>query len=103
VSYAGFKGQCQTACSVWAVKDLDFPDHGPYGFSFTLPDIFVADDQGQLHRPTPETFTGQKIEPNFNWLSFQFEPTKILPDSAKGSLCYYDPAKLPGTKACLDP
>ena len=100
VSYPGFKGQCQTACSVWAVKDLDFPDHGPYGFSFTLPDTFVADDQGQLHRPIPETFTGQKTEPKFDWLSFQFVPTSILPDSAKGSLCYYDPLKLPGTKAC---
>ena len=103
VSYAGFKGQCQAACSVWAVKDLDFPDDGPYGFSFTLPDSFVADDKGQLHRPIPETFTGQKTEPNFDWLSFQFVGTSIAPDSAKGSLCYYDPKKLPGTAACLQP
>ncbi len=104
VSYAGFKGQCQAACSVWAVKDLDFPDDGPYGFSFTLPaspSDFTADDKGQLHRPVPETFTGQKTEPNFNWLSFQFVKTSISPDGDKGSLCYYDPAKLPGTKACL--
>ena len=100
MSYKGFQGQCQSACSVWAVKDLDFPDDGHCGFSFTLPDTFVADDMGQLHRPMPETFTGQKIEPDFNWLSFLFVGTSISPDGDKGSLCYYDPAKLPGTKAC---
>src|SRR5215471_17872598 len=32
--------QCQAACSTWAVKDLDCPDAGCYGFSVTLPSSF---------------------------------------------------------------
>ena len=44
-------------CGSAAVKDLDCPKDGCYGFSFTLPKGFVADDtiaSPQKHRPQPE-------------------------------------------------
>ncbi len=34
--------ECQNTCSNWATKDVDCPEGGCYGFSFTLPADFVA-------------------------------------------------------------
>lgn len=88
--------QCTKACGQWAVKDVDFPDAGAYGFSFTLPQGFTNDDLGLFHRPTPTTFAGQKFEPNFNWLtSLVFDNTTV---PANGAACLY--SKVPGTPSC---
>ena len=79
--------QCTKACGQWAVKDVDFPDAGAYGFSFTMPQGFANDDNGLFHRPKPTTFKGQTIEPNFNWLtSLVFDNTTVPPN---GASCLY--------------
>jgi hypothetical protein len=95
---SGFLAQCQQACSVWAVKDLDYPPDGVYGFAFTLPKNFMPDDQGQAHRPTPTVFpttAPSGISPN--WLT-QFVNTALAPDNASPGQCYYP--KLPGASDC---
>ena len=74
------------ACGQWAVKDVDFPDAGAYGFSFTLPQGFTNDDNGLFHRPKPTTFKAQTIEPNFNWLT-TLQLNKSVP--ANGTSCVY--------------
>ena len=102
VSYPGFKGQCQTACSVWAVKDLDFPDDGPYGFSFTLPDSFVADDKGQVHRPIPETFTGQKNRAQFRLAVVQVRPDLDLAGQQQGKPLLLRPGEAAGDRGLPD-
>jgi hypothetical protein len=82
-----FKTQCDKACGQWAVKDVDFPDAGAYGFSFTLPQGFSPDDNGQFHRPTPTTFATQTVEPNFNWLTtLQLDKTTV---PVNGGACTY--------------
>jgi len=79
--------QCTKACGQWAVKDVDFPDSGAYGFSFTLPQGFSADGNGAFHRPTPTTFAGQTIDKNFNWLATLLLDNSTVP--ANGSACLY--------------
>jgi hypothetical protein len=87
----------------WAVKDLDCPADGCYGFQFTLPaaDIFKADatpDNPSPHRPQPTAF------PAPDW-GTQFVQTLVQPDSESsppkdyGPSCYY---KTVPTQACLD-
>ena len=88
--------QCTKACGQWAVKDVDFPDSGAYGFSFTLPQGFSADGNGAFHRPTPTTFAGQTIDKNFNWLATLLLDNSTVP--ANGSACLY--SKVPGTPSC---
>ncbi|HUO04919.1 MAG TPA: hypothetical protein VMU16_06950 [Candidatus Binataceae bacterium] len=44
------KDECDAVCSTWAVKDLDCPDDGCYGFGVTLPDGF---DTAIGNHPTP--------------------------------------------------
>jgi hypothetical protein len=46
--------EVDAVCGTWAVKDLDCPKNGCFGFAFTLPDDFVAD--GVSRRPNPERF-----------------------------------------------
>jgi len=89
--------QCQQACSQWAMKDLDFPPAGAYGFAFTLPAGFAPDDQGQAHRPTPTTFPTTASSSSANWLT-QFVNTAIAPDSASGGSC--NCTSLPGSPNC---
>ena len=91
-----FKTQCDKACGQWAVKDVDFPDSGAYGFSFTLPQGFSADGNGAFHRPTPTTFAGQTIDKNFNWLATLLLDNSTVP--ANGAACLY--SKVPGTPSC---
>jgi hypothetical protein len=91
-----FKTQCDKACGQWAVKDVDFPDAGAYGFSFTLPQTFSPDDKGQVHRPTPQNFNTQTVEPNFNWLTSLLLDNSTVP--ANGAACLY--SKVPGTPSC---
>jgi hypothetical protein len=106
VANAGIINECKSACSQWAVKDLDFPEKidpetgrvktelGPLGFSFTMPSNFAPDGMGQAHRPPPNFFpvTAEAGKPD--WLT-QFVTTATLPDGkAKstpggGGDCFY--------------
>jgi hypothetical protein len=90
--------QCTKACGQWAVKDVDFPDAGAYGFSFTLPPSsgFSTDDNGAFHRPTPTTFAAQTVEKNFNWLATLLLDNSTVPTN--GAACLY--TKVPGTPSC---
>ena len=96
----GIFSACQTACSVWAVKDMDFPPKGPLGFSFKLPAGFVADDKGQLHRPPPQPFPTTASPSKPDWLA-KFVRTATLPDHDTKGACYYP--KLPGAADCQIP
>jgi cell migration-inducing and hyaluronan-binding protein len=93
------KQECKKVCGTWAVKDLDFPRDGAWGFSFKLPSRFNPDatiEHPTLHRPQPESFPKDDLtdsEPN--WLTtFKRPNEKLKPDSKSGGTCYY-PNKLP--------
>ena len=91
-----FKKVCATTCSDWAVKDLDCPNDGCRGFSFTLPDGdgqngFAAKDQ--YRRPNLEVF------PTSPWAAIVFKPTTTLPDKSAGADCNYD-GHVPGQGTC---
>jgi hypothetical protein len=90
IADAGFKARCDSACSSWAVKDLDFPPDGMIGFAFTMGSGFVADSINR--RPSPAVFTGA------GWPG-AFAATTIPPDSATGGACHY-PSPLPGEPGC---
>jgi cell migration-inducing and hyaluronan-binding protein len=100
--------QAGKACSRWAMKDLDCPRKGCFGFAFKLPDGFAANGQGQAARPTPISFAdaqGKNIWPVTKFLRTTTVPDKSEPNAAYTPYsCYYkDP--LPGTPNCspLDP
>jgi hypothetical protein len=86
--------QCQQACSKWAVKDLDFPPAGAYGFAFTLPSGFTtttynANALGSSVRPGPTPFPTTQTNTNGpDWTSL-FLNTTVSPDNASGGQCYY--------------
>jgi hypothetical protein len=48
--------EVDAACRNWAVKDLDCPAKGCFGFSFTLDKNFKLDGLGQAARLTPTKF-----------------------------------------------
>src|SRR5215472_5951991 len=50
----GIFAQCQAACSTWAVKDLDCPDAGCYGFGVTFPSTF--NNTTHITPPSPSCF-----------------------------------------------
>jgi hypothetical protein len=82
-------------CRTWAVKDLDCPSAGCFGFSFTLPAGFKTQNQGQAARPTPVAF------PATGDFATHFLNTKTVPDNASRAKdgveteCFYP--KLPGS------
>ena len=85
--------QCQQACSKWAVKDLDFPPDGAYGFAFTLPSGFQTAPYnptalGPPNRPAPTSFPTTANPSGPDWTSL-FLNTTVSPDSASGGQCYY--------------
>jgi hypothetical protein len=103
------KAHYDRVCRSWAVKDLDCPAEGCYGFQFTLPasDIFKADatpDHPSPHRPVPSMFLDMHQTGKPDWLT-EFVRTAEPPDSKEtpppgyGPSCYY---KTLPTKACLD-
>ena len=47
------KAESDAVCKAWAVKDLDCPPAGCFGFSFTLPPDFAT---GAYNRPVPQPF-----------------------------------------------
>jgi hypothetical protein len=87
----GVLARMQSACSNWAVKDIDYPDQRLIGFSFTMGSQFVASNQNE--RPTPIAFPGPTPT---DW-SRLFTQTKLVPDSATGGACYYPSTNLPGS------
>jgi len=97
------KEDISAACKIWAVKDLDCPKAGCFGFSFTLPKGFVAKDQYQ--RPDPEPFPKP-----FPTLEVKFLTPKLsssqggVPDDDKpDGQCYYAPNKAPVSGTCAAP
>ena len=93
-----FKKEADAVCRNWAVKDLDCPAKGCFGFSFTLDPGFTADTKGQTARPKP-----QSPAP---WTA-QFINTATAPDNASREVdhveqeCFY--RNLPGSSSCLPP
>lgn len=87
--------EADAVCRTWAVKDLDCPAAGCFGFAFTLPAGFEARDQGQAARPTPAAF------PSTGDFATRFLNTKIVPDNASHARdgveteCFYP--RLPGS------
>ncbi|MFD2054083.1 hypothetical protein ACFSQT_13550 [Mesorhizobium calcicola] len=87
--------EADAVCRAWAVKDLDCPAAGCFGFSFKLPAGFKAQDQGQAARPTPTEF------PATGDFATRFLNTKVEPDNASHAQdgveteCFYP--RLPGS------
>lgn len=46
--------QCHAACSTWAVKDIDCPDAGCYGFAVAMPTTFS--NMTHITPPAPSCF-----------------------------------------------
>ena len=78
---------------------MDYPSNGPLGFSLTLPEDFVADDTGQLHRPRPQPFPTITSPKKPDWLT-QFVQTTTKPEGVKGGSGH---SKLPGAADCQIP
>jgi hypothetical protein len=80
-------------CKEWAVKDLDCPEAGCLGFSFTLPAGFKADDKN--HRQMPEAVEDKTTGLKAPWKDIPFQPPKNAADAGD---CAY--SKIPGTSQC---
>lgn len=92
VANGKLKKEVDAVCSNWAVKDVDCPEKGCFGFSFTLDaNGFKADGQGLAKRPKMGTFS--------SWTT-KFTGTSTAPDNGRGGQCYYDPAKPPISGPC---
>lgn len=95
VADPGLAKEADAVCRTWAVKDLDCPAEGCFGFSFKLPAGFKALDQGQLARPKPVEF------PATGDFATRFLNTKVAPDNASHAQdgveteCFYP--RLPGS------
>ena len=100
----GMETEAGIICGTAAVKDLDCPADGCYGFSFTLKggaDGFVADDtiaSPQKHRPQPVVFPGTAMTKSQPDWTTMFDQTTKAPDNAPGGACYYP--SLPGSQSC---
>ncbi len=80
---------CKSADNVcsWAVKDIDCPIAGCFGFSITMPDSFVAGAQPNLP-PAPIHFTGDPAsDPYFDKGTVVFSNNNVTP----GPECIYNP------------
>jgi hypothetical protein len=93
-----YKNVCKNICEHWAVKDLDCPKGGCYGFKFTMPQgspqAFEAKDQ--MERPRPVVYP---TDPSNPWATIDFVGTKTMPDdkSNKGG-CFYAANHTPSDK-----
>jgi cell migration-inducing and hyaluronan-binding protein len=84
---------CDNVCKTWAVRDIDCPNEGCFGFKFTLPtEGFEAKDQ--LVRPEPSEY------PKDPWNGISLLRTGTAPDDASGSKdsCYYADGQIPTSK-----
>ncbi|MEQ8347628.1 MAG: hypothetical protein RIB84_16580 [Sneathiellaceae bacterium] len=84
---SGLKQSCDAICKSWAVKDLDCPEGGCLGFSFTLPAAFKADDRN--HRPPPKAFPTD--QPDSPWKTTVLKAAM----AADAGSCHYTPAQTP--------
>ena len=80
-------------CKTWAVRDVDFPDDGPLGFSFQMHND--PDGESLAHRPAPLIFPTTPDAGKPDWLT-QFMRTATAPDgkdkeTGKAGIgdCYY--------------
>jgi hypothetical protein len=89
---------CASVCNEWAVKDLDYPQQGPLGFSFTLPPGFQAQDQGLKSRPDPQPYptSAGAGDGKPNW-DTKFSRTQLSPPD-KVDKCYYSQLPLRDAK-----
>jgi cell migration-inducing and hyaluronan-binding protein len=89
--------QSVAVCKEWAVKDLDCPPMGCYGFSFTIPKTGFAANatltNPSPNRPAPVEFPSTAINPDGSkqgtptWI-VKFLQTTKSPDATNGS-CHY--------------
>jgi hypothetical protein len=91
VANPALKKEADAVCQNWAVKSLDCPEAGCFGFSFTLGKDFKANGSGQRLRPDPKDFPP--------WTT-KFAGTDQAPDDKPGGQCYYDPTKPPMSGPC---
>jgi cell migration-inducing and hyaluronan-binding protein len=104
------KTDYDAVCGQWAVKDLDCPRSGCYGFTFTIPSSGF-DPKATVSNPTPYRLPPVAFPPNDSnqgmptWL-VKFLRTPLDPDSSTGGQCYYStlPTYPPaGTGQCIVP
>ena len=106
IANPGLENEVNEVCGTWAVKDLDCPKDGCFGFSFKLPSGFKADATiagPTPHRPAPAKFpTTADGQGQPDWTA-KFKQTTTPPDNATGGACYY--RVLPGDTDCevVDP
>jgi hypothetical protein len=107
IANPGLEKEVNAVCGTWAVKDLDCPKDGCFGFSFTLPDKFKADatiEGPTPHRPRPAMFPDTTAPGQPDWTA-KFQRTSTAPDNTppdnnnKGGACFY-PDPLPGNEGC---
>ncbi|MBS0642578.1 MAG: hypothetical protein JSS43_22165 [Proteobacteria bacterium] len=83
---------CEKTCKNWAQRQIDCPDEGCLGFSFTLPGTFAAD--GQNKRPKVAAFPSAAGSP---WLKMFTGAT------VPAGVCTYTDAQTPGLPGCPVP
>ena len=83
--------ECQNLCSKWAVKDVDCPDNGCFGFSFKTSSSFTTGAKGHLP-PDTECYDTSSIGP--------WNPGFSRHD-VSGQQCYY--STLPIIQTCTQP
>jgi hypothetical protein len=96
------KKDYDAVCGQWAVKDLDCPRSGCYGFTFTIPDTGF-DPRAMVANPTPYRLQPAEFPTKPAEVEKQGKPTWLVkflgttlpPDSTAGGQCNY--SKLPGT------
>jgi hypothetical protein len=100
VANPNLAAEAAAVCGQWAVKDLDCPAKGCFGFSFTIPSTsFTADSK--YRRPDPKVFpTTADTAHQPDWTT-KFTRTSTAPDNGFTPIngprpaCFYE--KLPGT------
>lgn len=97
------KTDYDAVCGQWAVKDLDCPRSGCYGFTFTIPEKGF-EQTATVANPTPHRLQPSefpmaapevKEQGKPTWL-VKFLNTTLEPDQTKGQ-CHYQATMLPGT------
>src|SRR5664279_316439 len=74
---------CQHACSQWAMKDVNCPKDGCYGFAVVFPAGFTAQDQGKPAKTPPSTCTVKSGNPD--WTKMFMAPNLSTADKCKYS------------------
>jgi cell migration-inducing and hyaluronan-binding protein len=101
IANPALENEVNKVCGTWAVKDLDCPKDGCFGFSFKLPSGFKTDATiagPTPHRPAPAKFPDTSAPGQPDWTA-KFERTTTAPDNAAKGACFYSPP-LPGDTGC---